>query len=337
MVASIRACMNGSYPRGAGLARLYSRYLSGKLSEDRFEEGIREYMKKLFNLLSDVGINVFTDGMLRWDDIYNPLIRFVDGVEVDGLVRFYDNNFFFRAPKVRGELSIKENPIPKWFSEALSVAEDVFGSRDSFMLKQPLPGPLTLAEASINEYYRSYWSLLTDWRSKVLEPLIKELGKVGAKVVEIHEPSLVWGGTKKTRVVAGVKELGKLIKYCKSLGIDVWVITYFGYLGRVGKYLSELSEAVVGIDCFVKGAKKTPQRLVRDYGIKRVMLGAVDSRNTLMEKPKELSKLAKAVARVSGVEEVYVGNNAPMDFIPEVVAARKLRRLGRVISGLSKG
>ncbi len=335
MVASIKACMNGSYPRGPGLARLYSRYLSGKIDEGRFSEGIKGYLRKLFDLLSTSGITVFTDGMLRWDDIFNPFIKFVDGVEVNGLVRFYDNNFFFRAPRVKGELSIKENPLPNWFSEALSIAEEVFSDRE-FILKQPLPGPLTLTESSINEYYSSYWSLLSDWRSKVLEPLIKDLSKVGVKVVEVHEPSLVWGGTKKTKVVAGAKELGKLIKFCRSLGVDVWVITYFGYLGRVGKYLSELSDAVVGIDCFVKGAKKTPQRLVRDYGLRRVMLGAVDARNTLMEKPRELSKLVRAVAR-AGTEEVYVGNNAPMDFIPEVVAARKLRRLGRVISGISKG
>lgn len=335
MTASIKACMNGSYPRGPGLARLYSRYLSGKIDESKFSEGIREYLRKLFNLFSTAGITVFTDGMLRWDDIFNPFIRFVDGVEVNGLVRFYDNNFFFRAPRVKGELGIKENPLPNWFSEALSIAEEVFSGR-GFVLKQPLPGPLTLAESSINEYYSSYWSLLSDWRSKVLEPLIKDLSKVGVKVVEVHEPSLVWGGTKKTKVVAGAKELGKLIKFCKSLGVDVWVITYFGYLGRVGKYLSELSGAVVGIDCFVKDTKKTPQRLVRDYGIKRVMLGAIDSRNTLMEKPRELSKLVRSVAR-AGTEEVYVGNNAPMDFIPEVVAAKKLRRLGRVISGISKG
>ncbi len=335
MVASIKACMNGSYPRSPGLARLYSRYLSGKIDESKFGEGIREYLRKLFNLFSTAGITVFTDGMLRWDDIFNPFIRFVDGVDINGLVRFYDNNFFFRAPRVKGELGIKENPLPNWFSEALSIAEEVF-SGEEFILKQPLPGPLTLAESCINEYYSSYWSLLSDWRSKVLEPLIKDLSRVGVKVVEVHEPSLVWGGTKKAKVVAGAKELGRLIRFCKSLGVDVWVITYFGYLGRVGKYLSELSGAVVGIDYFVKDAKKTPQRLVRDYGIKRVMLGAIDSRNTLMERPRELSKLVRSVAR-AGTEEVYVGNNAPMDFIPEVVAAKKLRRLGRVISGISKG
>ncbi len=330
----VKACLNGSFPRGPGLARLYSRFHSGKLGVEGFEEGIRRYLRRLFTLLRDSGIKVFTDGMLRWDDILNPLISFVDGVEVNGLVRFYDNNFFVRAPKVRSELSIKDLRIVEWFKTSLRIADEVFGS--GYVLKQPLPGPLTLAEFSINEWYGSYWSLLRDWRVKVLEPLIKELSRSGLRVVEIHEPALTWPGTRKQRVIAGTSELQELISHCKSLGIDVWVMTYFGYLGRVGKYLSRLGEAVVGIDPYAGNARKAPHRLVRDYGLSRVSLGAIDSRNTRIEGVREVRGMAKAVLR-AGADEVYVGNNAPMDFIPEEVATRKIKRLGKVISKLFGG
>jgi methionine synthase II (cobalamin-independent) len=34
------------------------------------------------------------------------------------------------------------------------------------------------------------------------------------------------------------------------------------------------------------------------------------------------------------VEEVIICNNAPMDFIPEVIAVRKLRKLSRVTERL---
>ena len=327
----VKASFNGSYPRTAGLARLYSRLHSGRLSEEGFEKGIRAQTARLFKLFKASGVTVFTDGMLRWDDILNPLTGFVDGVRVNGLVRFYDNNFFVRAPVIEGELRLRsDNPVPEWFETALSLAEEVFGGPE-FTLKQPLPGPLTLAEFSVNKYYKGYWSLVEGWREGVLEPLIRELVGRGLKVVEIHEPALTWPGTSKAKLDGATAELGKLIRFCRDLGADVWVLTYFGYLGRVGKYLSRINEAVIGIDPHVKGARKAPHRLVKDYGLKRVMLGYVDARNTKLEEGKKFRSAVKALIR-AGAEEVYVGNNAPMDFLPEPVAAKKVRRLGRLTS-----
>ena len=329
---SVRASLNGSYPRGAGLARLYSRLHSGRLSREGFERGVRAYTLKLFKLLKSSGITVFTDGMLRWDDILNPLIGFVEGVEVDGLVRFFDNNFFVRTPVVKDELRVGEgNPIPEWFETSLRLAEEVFGNA-GFTLKQPLPGPITLAEFSVNRHYSSYWALMRGWREGVLEPLIRSLALRGLKVVEIHEPYLTWPGLRRSRLAGAVAELAELLSFCRDLGVDAWVLTYFGYLGRVGKHLSRVAEsAVVGIDPHVRGARKAPHRLVRDYGLRRVALGLLDARNTKAERDREVRSAVKAVLR-AGAEEVYVGNNAPLDFLPEPVAARKLRRLGRAVS-----
>ncbi len=333
---SVRVSLNGSYPRGAGLARLYSRLHSGRVSRDGFERGVRAYTLKLLKLLRGAGVTVFTDGMLRWDDILNPLIGFVEGVEVNGLVRFFDNNFFVRVPVVRGDLRIAEgNPIPKWFETSLRVAEEVFGS-DPFTLKQPLPGPITLAEFSVNRHYSSYWALIREWREGVLEPLIRSLAVKGLKVVELHEPYLTWPGLRRGRLAGAVAELAELLSFCRDLDVDAWVLTYFGYLGRVGKHLSKLSDAVVGIDLHVRRSRKAPHRLIKDYGLRRVALGLLDARNTRVEREREVRSAVKAALR-AGAEEVYVGNNAPLDFLPEPIAARKLRRIGKAVSKFFKG
>ncbi len=326
----IKACMNGSYPRSKAVARLYSRLSSGKLSIEDFEEGIRNHTKKFFELLKNSGVRLFTDGMLRWDDIFNPLIRYVNGVKINGLVRFFDNNFFFRAPKVVGKLDISDNPIPKWFNVSISIAKRVFG--DDFILKQVIPGPFTLAMNSINQYYSNLHELIHDWRVNVLEPLIKSLVSVGLSVIEVHEPSLVWGNVSSEVLRYGVKEVSELIKFCKHLGVDIWLLTYFRSLTNLNGLVSDLVDAILGIDFFSKDLKR-PYVFMEEYGIKRVMLGLIDSRNTLMEKA---SMIRRVVSRVldAGVNEVYVGNNAPMDFIPEVIAAKKIRKLGRVVNKL---
>ncbi len=95
------AALIGSYPRSERVAEIHRKFLKGVIGAEEFERLIGIETEKLIKLFVRVGLDSFTDGMLRWDDIFNPLIRFVDGVEVNGLVRFYDNNFFFRAPVIR--------------------------------------------------------------------------------------------------------------------------------------------------------------------------------------------------------------------------------------------
>ncbi len=54
---------------------------------------------------------MITDGLYRWDDIFNPFIRFIEGVEVNGLFKFYENNFFYRSPVVRGSFPCARIPF----------------------------------------------------------------------------------------------------------------------------------------------------------------------------------------------------------------------------------
>src|SRR5947208_12070353 len=56
------------------------------------------------------GVDLVTDGQVRWDD---PLTRVAEGLEgfaVSGLLRFFDNNTYFRRPVVKGRIR-RERPI----------------------------------------------------------------------------------------------------------------------------------------------------------------------------------------------------------------------------------
>jgi len=331
---SIKTVLNASYPRTEFVAKLYSKFLSGKIASDEFEKGIEEAITDLFKFLKKVGINIFTDGMFRWDDIFNPLIRYVEGVKIDGLMRFYDNNFFFRAPIIESKLRLSdEHPFRGWFKKSLDLAKKVFGNSE-ILLKQPLPGPLTLALNSVNNHYGDLNTLISDWRSEVLEPLIKDLSTVGLSAVEIHEPSLVWKGTSDELRKLGIKELTYLIDYASKIGVDVWLLTYFGSLRKLRELVTEVSRAILGLD-FYSSERGRVQLVIRDYGLKRVMLGVLNARNTLMERPESVRR-AVFKALDYGAKEIYVGNNAPLDFIPEVIASKKLRRLSKIVRKLRR-
>lgn len=326
----INAALVGSFPRPKGLARLVSRFNSGRITREKLEEGYELHTKKLFKLLTTLRIKYITDGMFRWDDIFNPLISYVDGVKVNGLYRFYDNNFFFRAPQVVGRVSLRSDcPIPEWFKKAKELLNEVTeGRSEEYILKPVLPGPLTLAKNSLNEYYRDVKDLIRDYTFNVLEPLMKDLKRLGASVIEIHEPELAYGRASVEEKSVGVDVLSTLIY---NLRIRAWVHTYFGDACRILNYLIGFGSYIVGID--LTSTKDYNACILQYSNFKSLALGLYDSRSTVLERSRSVRWCVSKFVKLH-VEEVIICNNAPMDFIPEVIAVRKLRKLSRVTERL---
>ncbi len=315
-MAVFGAALIGSYPRSEKVATIHRKLIKGVIGMEEFERLIGAETERLIGTFVKAGLDSFTDGMLRWDDIFNPLIRFVDGVEVNGLVRFYDNNFFFRAPVVKSDPSLKDSePITAWCRKGVEVLEKL-GVKGQVTLKQPLPGPATIASASIAEG-EDVEDLIDKWWSGVLEPLTKDLIKGGC-VPEFHEPEIVWDLSRRDLWV-------KAVELVASVN-EGWYVTYFRPADPVVDMLARLGEGfVVAVDV-VSG---TDAGKMVSAGVKRLALGAVDARNTKMERCRALVSLAKRVAE-DGAEEVFVANNTLLDFLPEPVARKKVRFLGRV-------
>ncbi|WP_048146726.1 uroporphyrinogen decarboxylase/cobalamine-independent methonine synthase family protein [Pyrococcus abyssi] len=302
----------GSLPRPVGLAKKIELYSIGRLSEEKLEEAYRDYTRRAFENLKKAGIKVVTDGLYRWDDIFNPFIRFIEGVELNGLFKFYENNFFYRSPVVKGELSLKENPIPEWISVAQDIKDEVYPEAT---LKAVLPGPVTLAYHSINEHYKTLDELVEAYKDVIAE-LIKELD---VSIVELQEPALAAELSKATREAvehvsrdvakSAIEELAKIKR--------LWVVTYFGTPQVVPR------NVILNVD-LVEG--RIPEGLEGEVG-----LGIVNARETKMERADRLrDKLRKYVREF---DVIYVTPNTLLDFLPESVAWRKLRLLGRLAGG----
>jgi len=325
----------GSYPRPVTLARLLNKFYSNKISLDRLEHGYEEHMERLFRLLIKFGIEYITDGMFRWDDIFNPLISYIDGVRIDGLYRFYDNNFFFRAPHIVARIRLRGDvPIAMWYSNAMKILDRVvaeLGIENIYVLKPVLPGPLTFALNSVNEFYSDLRDLINDYTTEVLSPLIKSLSSHGATVVEIHEPEIVVGRADKVYISEAVNSLASL---GKEHGVRLWIQTYFGDIGRFLGLLVELQSHIIGIDLT---ATKNFDSITKGLdGFRHIALGLYNSRSTIIEKNTVLRGIVQMFTRVD-IDDIYVTNSAPMDFIPEVIAVRKLRKLGLLVKSLRDG
>ena len=117
---------------------------------DRGEAGDDDVRAAQDDLVRDVideqvaaGVDLVTDGQVRWDD---PLTRFAEGLEnvaVSGLLRYFDNNTYFRQPVVKGPIERTGPVLVEEFRFAASVSP--------VPVKAVLPGPYTFVALSRDE------------------------------------------------------------------------------------------------------------------------------------------------------------------------------------------
>ena len=78
------------------------------INGDEGEETVETYEEarsEVIDLQRDAGLDLIGEGQLRWDDMLAHPLAVHDNVETRGIVRYYDNNNFYRDPVVTGDLT----------------------------------------------------------------------------------------------------------------------------------------------------------------------------------------------------------------------------------------
>jgi Methionine synthase II (cobalamin-independent) len=81
------------------------------LSDEELERVYDEVTQGVIREQIEAGVELLTDGQIRWDDAISYLARKLEGTQRGGLLRWFDNNFYFRQPIIVGKLKRKENLV----------------------------------------------------------------------------------------------------------------------------------------------------------------------------------------------------------------------------------
>ena len=259
------------------------------------------------------GIGLVTDGHVRWDDILTPFARNIAGFEIGGLLRWFDNNVYYRRPICIGDLEWRGPSAVESFRFAASVAAgDV---------KQVIPGPVTFARLSVDEHYGDHEAFVLAI-ARVLAQEAFELEAAGARFIQIDEPALL-GAPEDLSLARRALDI-----VTEELGqAELTLGTYFGDAKRLGTELFELPVHRFGFD-LVSGPENREllKLLPSDKG---VQVGIVDARNTRLEDTSELERTIQDVVGELGAERVALSPSAGLEFLPREKARAKLERLAQ--------
>jgi len=290
--------------------------LIGGDNPEAVEDAYGRVREDLVRRQTEAGLDLIVEGQGRWDDMLAHPLAVSEAVETHGIVRYYDNNNFYRDPVVTDALS----PTGDVAAELRGAAENT-GS-----LQAVLPGPYSLADLATDEHYGDE----ADFLSAVAEFLAGEAEQFpDVEALFLLEPSLVEnppGDGPDARASEAVDTVAG------AVDADVVVHPYWGALEeKVYAHLLDADVDAVGFDLVSDHDANVYN--AQEYGTTEdVALGIVDGQNTLVESTDTLRERIDWFTERTGDDygRVYATTNTGTFYLPENRFAEKLEALGAV-------
>jgi 5-methyltetrahydropteroyltriglutamate--homocysteine methyltransferase len=316
----------GGYHRPRFLRHALRDVERGHIAFGEAEEKIKMAVAEVIGVQIASGMRFVVDGMLDWHDIFRPFVESWRNVYPDGLLRYFDNNFFYRIPVFKGE------PEPSKFILAPRVK--AFKSlAEPSKFKVIAPGPLTFVKLSRNE------SGLRDEElafsiAKVLNIEVRLATESGADAVQLDEPILTDPYLKSDDVDILNELVDEVFKGVSAFKV---LATYFGVPNE--NAYNKIIET--GVDAIAISTVERPKAffdLIKRFGTggKVPVLGVVDSRNIYDDDYKRVRELIETFIKTEDSEEIAITTSSWLDLIPFTYSLRKTIILGRYAEMLAR-
>ncbi|AUV82343.1 5-methyltetrahydropteroyltriglutamate--homocysteine methyltransferase [Salinigranum rubrum] len=265
----------------------------------------------------EAGLDRIVEGQLRWDDNLAHPLTVHDNVETGGIVRYYDNNNFYRDPRVTGELD---------FSGDVAAELESASELTDEPLQAVLPGPYSLADLASDEYYgddSEFLAAVSDFLAGEVEAFPDH------ETLFLLEPSLV-EEPPSDDLAAQVPEAISAV--AAETDADVVVHSYWGALDeKTYAHLMDAEVNALGFDV-VAGDREQTLYNVTEYGTKsEVALGLVDGQNTRVESPTTVRERVEWFTEQVPSQEfdtAYLTSNTELFYLPVSKCQEKLVALG---------
>ncbi len=305
------------YPRSDRVRRLLRRLEeTGEATAVQTQRALIEDTLLIAGAQIAAGVSHVVDPMIDWHDLLRPFAEAWRGVWIDGLARWFDNNFFYRIPV------IEELPDPQRLVTPGRIASLRESLPEWIALRVALPGPVTFTRLSrIREGLDP--SKVAERIAEIIALEAKKSAANGARVVEVHEPFLSDIDAKPEDAEEAAR-LASLVKREVGGDAEVRLVTY--YAPPKPEIWSKLRDT--GVDTIVIDYVDKPdaaREALSAWTPGGIGIGVVNARNIYPETPDAIARKLEEIATLYKPERVVVTTSAPVDLIPLRYAIEKTR------------
>jgi 5-methyltetrahydropteroyltriglutamate--homocysteine methyltransferase len=336
----------GSYPRIGdtpalqALRRTIAALDRGERSHADLLDVQNEVTRQVIAEQVKAGLDLATDGLIRWYDPLSHLAGKLDNIEIKGLVRFFDTNTYFRqpvfvgAPVKRGNLLAGEYSFAR---NALGHLPTPQGKAGKLSIKPVLTGPYTLGKFSLSEQSgdgssEAFSSLeaRVQTYAEILASEFEPLSQAGAELIQIDEPAAIKYLKDWAIFEASLAPLAHARDKIRNSGrrLEFALYVYFHDCAPLYEKLLALPVDIVGLD-FTYSPKLTD--LIASAGSSKWLgLGLLDGRNTKLEDPAQIARQVERMLPKIKDQRAFLGPSSGLEYLPRDRAFAKLELLSKV-------
>lgn len=311
-MASIEPIIPGIYARSSSLVQTTRDHDRDRVDDEELTEAQTRDLENLLGVQLRAGFSLLSPGLLTWQDHFRPFHAIVEGLETDTLTRFLDTNTFYRRPDIADAPSLDEDGLARF-------AEEAFPPIGSPAGLYTIPSPTAWVTAARNEDGEYPDPALAETIATEIYPDILELLTDRAQALALADP---WLATH-----PDPDELaGSLDPVVEAAG-ELETILQLPFQDAQAALDAGLAEPV---DTIVIDLHRTDRDVLDaiPQGT-RPGLGLVDARSSLVEREDLLLLSLERAVQATSADTLYVAPNGSLQHVPETIARRKLRTLGR--------
>jgi 5-methyltetrahydropteroyltriglutamate--homocysteine methyltransferase len=291
------------------------------------------------------GLDIVTDGQIRWNDPISYVPAKLDNIELQGSVPFFDTEkscrqpLFTGAPLRRGNLVVAEYSFAR---NALGHLPTPANKAGKLAIKPVLTGPYTLAKFSLScrtENGGAGAPATLEARAiaygEILAPEIEALSQCGAEMIQIDEPAILQNPGEWAIFERALQPLlqarDKAKKTNRKLELALYV--YFDDCAPLYEKFLRLPVDILGVD-FVS-SPNLGDTIFSIGSPKPLALGLVDGRNKQLEPTADLARLVQRLfPRIEG-GRAYLGPSCGLEYLTSATALAKFALLPKILAELN--
>lgn len=331
MAAKVLTAVVGSYPQPDWLIdrALLKKMMAPRVRVEEVWRVAPEYLEQAQDDATIVaireqeraGIDVITDGEIRRESYSNRFANALDGIDRERIGEIVGRS------GVRVPVPIVSGPIKRRHPVEVRDVRFLRQQTDR-IVKITLPGPFTMAQQAVNEYYGDDESLALAYAEAVNEE-VHDLFAAGADIVQLDEPWLQARAEAARRY--GIKAINRALAGVRG---TTALHLCFGYAALVKdkpssgySFLAELEGAAVDQVSIEAAQPQLDLAVLRALPSKTVLVGVLDLGNGQVETPEQVANRIRAALEFVAPERLVATPDCGMKYLPRDVAFGKLAAL----------
>jgi 5-methyltetrahydropteroyltriglutamate--homocysteine methyltransferase len=270
------------------------------------------------------GIDIITDGEIRRESYSNRFATALEGIDTSnpGEVRARSGHAT-PVPHVVGKIRR---------TRAVEVRDMQFlRANTERTAKITLPGPFTMSQQAVNEFYRDEEEMVMDYAAAV-NAEARDLEKAGADIIQLDEPWLRNDPDAAKRVA--VKAINRALE---GLQVPTIVHLCFGYAALVPgetkpvgySFLPQLADSIANAISIEAAQPKLDLGVLADLAAKQVLLGVIDLNDPVPETAEVVAARIRAGLAYLSADKLVPAPDCGMKYLPRGLAFAKLKALSQ--------